>query len=52
MKKRRSTGQIVGLLRRADADLGKGMNMPDVCRRPGISQQTFSLGGPGTAAKR
>jgi hypothetical protein len=52
MKKRRSTEQIVGLLRQADVDLGKGMNVPDVCRRLGVSQQTYSLGGPGTDAKR
>jgi transposase len=41
MKKRRSTEQIVGLLRQADVDLGKGMNVPDVCRRLGVSQQTY-----------
>ncbi len=41
MKKRRSAGQIVGLLRQVDVDLGKGMNVPDVYRRLGISQQTY-----------
>ena len=41
MKKRHSAEQIVGLLRQADVDLGKGMNVPDVCRRLGISQQTY-----------
>ena len=41
MKKRRSAEQIVGLLRQADVDLGKGMSVPDVCRRLGISQQTY-----------
>jgi len=41
MKKRRSTEQIVGLLRQADVDLGKGATVPDVCRRLGISQQTY-----------
>jgi transposase-like protein len=41
MKKRRCAEQIVGLLRQADVDLGKGMNVPDVCRRLGISQQTY-----------
>ena len=41
MKKRRSAEQIVGLLRQADVDLGKGTNVPDVCRRLGISQQTY-----------
>jgi transposase-like protein len=40
MKKRRSTEQIVGLLRQAGVDLGKGSTVPDVCRRLGISQQT------------
>jgi hypothetical protein len=40
----------VGLVRQADVDLGKGMNVSDVCRRPGISRQTSSLGGPGSLA--
>ncbi|MFM7207183.1 MAG: transposase [Planctomycetaceae bacterium] len=44
MKKRRSAEQIVGLLRQAVVDLGKGATVPDVCRRLGISQQTYSLG--------
>ncbi|MFM1904757.1 MAG: hypothetical protein RLZZ440_2657 [Planctomycetota bacterium] len=41
MKKRRRTEQIVGLLHQADVDLGMGTNVPDVCRRLGISQQTY-----------
>jgi transposase-like protein len=41
MKKGRSAEQIVGLLRQADVDLGKGANVPDVCRRLGISRQTY-----------
>ena len=41
MKKRHSAEQIVGLLRQADVDLGKGMNVLDVCRRLGVSQQTY-----------
>ena len=40
MKKRRITEQIVGLLRQADVDLGKGSTVPDVCRRLGIRQHT------------
>jgi len=32
---------MIRTLRQADVDLGKGMNAPDVCRRLGISQQTF-----------
>ena len=41
MKKRHSAEQIVSLLRQADIDLGKGVTVPDVCRRLGISQQTY-----------
>jgi putative transposase len=41
MKKRHSAAQIVGLLRQADVDLGKGVTVPDVFRRLGISQQTY-----------
>jgi hypothetical protein len=41
MKKRNRAEQIVGLRRQADVDLGKGMTVPDVCRRLGISQQTY-----------
>jgi transposase-like protein len=41
MKKRRSAEQIVGLLRQADVNLGKNATVPDVCRRLGISQQTY-----------
>jgi hypothetical protein len=37
MKKRHSAGQIVSLLRQADLDLGKGMTVPDVCRRLGMN---------------
>jgi hypothetical protein len=48
MKKRRSAEQIMGLLRQADVDLGKGMNVPDVCRRLGITAGLI----PTTAASR
>jgi putative transposase len=44
MKKRHSAEQIVSLLRQADIDLGKGVTVPDVCRRLGISQQTYYRG--------
>jgi len=44
MQNRYSAEQIVGLLRQADVHLGKGMNVPDVCRRLGISQQTYYRG--------
>jgi len=33
MKKRRSAEQIVGLLRQADGNLGKGAIVPAPCRR-------------------
>lgn len=39
-------------VRQADVDLRKGVTVSDVCRRLGISRQTYSLGGRGTAAKR
>ena len=32
MKKRHSAERIVGLLRQADVNLGKGSSEPDVCR--------------------
>jgi len=40
MKERHCAQQIAGLLRQADVDLGKGVTVPDLCRRLGISQQT------------
>jgi transposase-like protein len=41
MKTRRSAEQIVGLLRQADVELGKGLKVPEVCRQLGISEQTY-----------
>jgi putative transposase len=41
MKKRHSAEQIVGLLRQADDALGKGEQVPEVCKRLGVSQQTY-----------
>lgn len=41
MRKRHSAEQIVGFLRQADVDLGKGMKVPEVCRKLGITQQTY-----------
>ena len=41
MRKRRSAEQIVGLLRQADVGLGKGHNVPEVCRKLGVTQQTY-----------
>lgn len=41
MKKRLSAEQIVLLLREADVELGKGEKVPEVCRKLGITQQTY-----------
>lgn len=41
MRKRLSAEQIVGVLRQADGDLGKGMKVPEVCRRLGVTKQTY-----------
>jgi len=41
VKKRHSAEQIVGKLRQADVELGKGLKVPEVCRQLGISEQTY-----------
>jgi putative transposase len=41
MKVRHSTEQIVGMLRQADIELGKGQRVPEVCKALGISEQTY-----------
>jgi putative transposase len=41
MKKRRSSEQIVSLLREADVALGKDVKVPEVRKQLGISQQTY-----------
>jgi len=41
MKKRFSAEQIVGMLRQADVELGKGQKVPEVCRQIGVSEQTY-----------
>ncbi len=41
MKKRLGPDQIIPLLRQADVSLGKGEKVPEVCKRLGISQQTY-----------
>jgi hypothetical protein len=40
-QKRRTTDQIIAKLRRADVELGKGKTVPDACKVPGISEQTY-----------
>ena len=41
MKKRHSAEQVVAMLRQADVELGKGSKVPEVCKRLGISEQTY-----------
>lgn len=41
MKKRHSAEQIVGKLRQADVELGKGLKVPEVCKALGIGEQTY-----------
>ena len=41
MGKRRTADQIVRLLREADRDLAKGLTVAGVCRKAGISQNTY-----------
>ena len=41
MKKKHTPEQIVAKLRQADVELGKGLRVPAVCKRLGISEQTY-----------
>jgi len=38
---RHSVDQIIGKLRRADVELGKGKKVPEVCKTLGITGQTY-----------
>ena len=40
-RKRYSTEQIVTKLRQAEVELGRGLRMPQVCKKLGISEQTY-----------
>ena len=40
MKKRHTPEQIVAKLRQAAIELGKGRRVPEVCKQPGIKEQT------------
>ena len=40
-RKRYSTEQIVAKLRQAEVELGRGMRTPQVCKKLGISEQTY-----------
>jgi len=39
--KRYSTEQIILKLRQAEIEIGRGLKVPEVCRKLGISEQTF-----------
>ena len=39
--RRNSTEQILVRLREAEIEMGRGLKVPEVCRRLGISEQTF-----------
>ncbi len=39
--KRYSTEQIIVKLREAEIEMGQGLKVPEVCRKLGISEQTF-----------
>ena len=40
-RKRYSTAQIVTKLRQAEVELGRGLRTPQVCKKLGISEQTY-----------
>jgi putative transposase len=39
--KRHTPEQVIGLLRQADADLGSGLTIGQVCQKLAVSEQTF-----------
>ena len=43
-RKRSSTAQIITKLRQAGVELGRGLRPPPVCKKLGISEQTYSRG--------
>lgn len=57
-RKRRSPEQIIALLRDAEADLAAGLSVDQVCKKIGVSQQTYFRwksqygGAKGNAMKR
>ena len=53
--KKHTGPQIVAKLREADVELGKGLTVPEVCKKIGVSEQTYyrwrqKYGGMGPAA--
>ena len=47
-RNRYSTEQIVTQLRQADLELGRGLRTPEMCKKLGISEQTYYRGIVGT----
>ena len=41
-RKRYSTEQIVTKVRQAEVELGRGLRTPQVCKKLGVSEQTYS----------
>jgi putative transposase len=39
--KKHSGQQIVSKLRQADVELGKGLTVPEVCKKIGVAEQTY-----------
>jgi hypothetical protein len=40
-KRRYTSGQVIGILRRADVELSRGKNVGQICRDLGIVEQTY-----------
>ena len=40
-RKRHTAEQIIGKLREAEVELGKGVKTPQACRKIGITEQTY-----------
>jgi putative transposase len=41
MSRRRNATEVAHILREADRDLAKGLTVPDICRKMGISDTTY-----------
>jgi len=41
MRKRRTAEQVLRLLNEADADLAKGLSVGNICRKFGVSENTY-----------
>ncbi len=44
-RKRYSTEQIVTKLRQAEVELSRGLRTPQVCKKLGVSEQTYPTAG-------